>query len=162
MTLLNDEAREWARSEFPDEEFLVGRSDVQRYAFAIGETDPVHLDPEAARKAGHADVVAPPLFPYVIRMHTSHLIPRQDLAPDGSATADVPPVETTRAMAGEITLELGEPVVAGDTVTVRKRIVEMYEKEGRSGPLVFVTMEFEFVNQRDEMVAKEQFTRIYR
>ena len=47
-------------------------------------------------------------------------------------------------------------------MTVGKRIVEMYEKEGRSGPLVFVTMEFTFTNQRGEMVAREQFTRIYR
>jgi hypothetical protein len=38
----------------------------------------------------------------------------------------------------------------------------MYEKEGRSGPLVFVEMEFTFTNQRGEMVARENFTRIYR
>ena len=162
MKLINDEARAWANTRFPDQTFEVGRSDIQRYAFAIGETDPIHVDPTAARAAGYADVVAPPLFPYVIRMHTSHLVPRSELAPDGSATADVPPVESTRAMAGEISLELGAPVVAGDTVTVAKRIAEMYEKQGRSGPLVFVTMEFEFTNQRGEMVARESFTRIYR
>jgi hypothetical protein len=38
----------------------------------------------------------------------------------------------------------------------------MYEKEGRSGPLVFVEMEFIFTNQKGELVAKEYFTRIYR
>jgi hydroxyacyl-ACP dehydratase HTD2-like protein with hotdog domain len=47
-------------------------------------------------------------------------------------------------------------------VTVVKRIIDMYEKEGRSGTLVFVTQEFTFTNQRGEMVAREQFTRIYR
>jgi 3-methylfumaryl-CoA hydratase len=95
-------------------------------------------------------------------MHTAHLVPREELAPDGSATADVPPVETTRAMAGEISIEMGVPVIAGDVVTVKKRIADMYEKEGRSGALVFVTMEFEFVNQRGERIARERFTRIYR
>ncbi len=160
--LITPEARAWAEREYPDATFQVGRSDIQRYSYAIGEADAIHVDPEAAREAGYADVVAPPMFPYVIRMHTAHLGPRDELAPDGSATADVPPVQTTRAMAGEISLELGVPVVAGDTVTVGKRIVEMYEKEGRSGPLVFVTMEFSFTNQREEMVARERFTRIYR
>jgi hypothetical protein len=52
--------------------------------------------------------------------------------------------------------------VAGDVITVQKRLARMYEKEGRSGPLVFVEMEFTFTNQRGEMVARENFTRIYR
>jgi hypothetical protein len=52
--------------------------------------------------------------------------------------------------------------VAGDVITVQKRLAQMYEKEGRSGPLVFVEMEFTFTNQRGEMVARESFTRIYR
>ena len=38
----------------------------------------------------------------------------------------------------------------------------MYEKEGRSGPFVFVEMEFTFTNQRGGLVARENFTRIYR
>jgi 3-methylfumaryl-CoA hydratase len=65
-------------------------------------------------------------------------------------------------MAGETRVVLGEPVLAGDTVTVGKRLAGMYEKEGRSGPLVFVEMEFTFTNQRGELVAQENFTRIYR
>jgi hydroxyacyl-ACP dehydratase HTD2-like protein with hotdog domain len=65
-------------------------------------------------------------------------------------------------MAGETRVELGAPVVAGDVVSVEKRLADMYEKEGRSGPLVFVEMEFTFTNQRGEMVARENFTRIYR
>jgi hypothetical protein len=65
-------------------------------------------------------------------------------------------------MAGETSVELGERVVAGDVITVQKRLARMYEKEGRSGPLVLVEMEFTFTNQRGEMVARENFTRIYR
>lgn len=162
MALITEEARAWADQAYPDFSMTVSRTDILRYAHAIGETNPIYLDVTAARDAGYADLVAPPFFPYVIRMHASNLGPRQDLAPDGSATADVPPVETTRAMAGEITIELGAPVIAGDTIRVVKRIVDMYEKEGRSGPLLFVTMEFTFTNQQDELVAREEFTRIYR
>lgn len=162
MSVITDEAREWARRQYPSYVFEVGRTDIQKYAHATGEIDPVHFDVDAARAAGHIDVVAPPFFPYVIRMHAAHVVGRKSLEPDGSATADVPPLPTTRAMAGETTIDLGEPVVAGDRITVTKRVVEMYEKEGRSGPLVFVTQEFTFTNQRDEMVARERFTRIYR
>jgi 3-methylfumaryl-CoA hydratase len=65
-------------------------------------------------------------------------------------------------MAGETTVELGERIVAGDVITVQKKLARMYEKEGKSGPLVFVEMEFTFTNQRGDMVARESFTRIYR
>ena len=33
---------------------------IGRYAMTIGASDPAHYDPEAARAAGYADVVAPP------------------------------------------------------------------------------------------------------
>ncbi len=162
MGVITDAARAWAQQEYPPYTFQVGRTDIQKYARATGETDTVHFDADAARAAGFADIVAPPFFPYVIRMHAAHLGDRVSLEADGSASADVPPLPTTRAMAGEITLDLGEPVVAGDRITVTKKIVDMYEKEGRSGDLVFVTQEFTFTNQREELVARERFTRIYR
>ena len=38
---------------------------IKEYARAVGETNPVHLDVQAARDAGYADVVAPPMFAVV-------------------------------------------------------------------------------------------------
>jgi len=160
--MLTEEARRWASRPFDDFVFDVGRRDIQKFAHAIGETNPIHFDPMGARAAGHRDVVAPFSLPYVIRMHASHMIPRDELAPDGSATADVPPVEATRAMAGETSIEMGVPVVAGDVIALAKRVSDITEKEGRSGKMVFVTMEFVFTNQDGDTVARESFTRIYR
>ena len=45
--------------------YAVGREKIIEYARATGETNPVHLDLAAARAAGHADVVAPPMFAVV-------------------------------------------------------------------------------------------------
>ncbi len=45
--------------------YAVGREKIKEYARAVGETNPVHLDVEAARAAGYADVVAPPMFAVV-------------------------------------------------------------------------------------------------
>jgi acyl dehydratase len=42
--------------------YAVGREKIKEYALAVGETNPLHLDVEAARAAGHRDVVAPPMF----------------------------------------------------------------------------------------------------
>jgi acyl dehydratase len=161
-SMLTDEAREWAKKPFATYEVTVGRSDIARYARAIGETDPVFYKPEAARSAGHPDVVAPPYFPYTIRMQAANLVDRADLEPDGSSSEDVPPVQTDRAMAGETSIEMGVPIHAGDTITMEKRIVDLYEKSGRTGSLVFVKQEFVFTNQNSDMVMREYFTRIYR
>lgn len=160
--LITDDVRAWADRKYPDFTFHVTATDIARFAHAIGETNPVHFDKDEASKAGYSDVVAPKMFPYLIRMHGSTLVSRDELELDGSPSGDVPPLATRRAMAGETSIHFGDPIVAGDVVTVNKRLASMYEKEGRSGQLVFVEMEFTLTNQRGEQVATETFTRIYR
>ena len=46
----------------------MGREKVREYARAVGETNPLHLDLDAARAAGYDDVVAPPMFAVVYAM----------------------------------------------------------------------------------------------
>ena len=162
MTVITPEARAWADQAFPSYSVTVSRTDIQRFAMAIGERNSIHTDIDAARVAGYADLVAPAYFPYTIRMQASTLGRKDALAADGSPVADVPPLSTTRAMAGETSIEFGAQIVAGDTITVEKRIADLYEKDGRSGALVFLVTEFVFTNQRNEMVMRETFTRIFR
>ena len=50
---------------YPPTLYAVGREKIREYAFAVGESNPLHLDHEAARAAGYADVVAPPMFAVV-------------------------------------------------------------------------------------------------
>jgi acyl dehydratase len=50
---------------YPPVVYAVGREKIKEYAAAVGETNPLHLDVEAARAAGYADVVAPPMFAVV-------------------------------------------------------------------------------------------------
>jgi acyl dehydratase len=45
--------------------YAVGREKIREYAHAVGETNPLYLDVEAARMDGYADVVAPPMFAVV-------------------------------------------------------------------------------------------------
>ena len=162
MSLITERTRRWAAKPFPTSDFNVGRNDVMRFANAVGATDPVHVDVAAARAAGYPDLLAPLYFPFVVRMHASSLASRDRLAPDGSAAEDVPPLDTKRALAGETDIEFGSDVFAGDTITLHKRIVDLYEKQGRCGPMVFVKTEFTFHNQRGELVMRERYTRIYR
>jgi acyl dehydratase len=47
---------------YPPTLYAVGREKIKEYARVTGETNPLHLDHEAARAAGYRDVVAPPMF----------------------------------------------------------------------------------------------------
>ena len=50
---------------YPAVTYAVGREKIREYAWAVGETNPLHFDVDAARAAGYADVVAPPMFAVV-------------------------------------------------------------------------------------------------
>ena len=94
MGVITEEARAWARRPFDEHQVTVSAQDIARYARAIGETDPVYFDDDAARTAGHPGIIAPPYFPYTIRMHAANLRERGELEPDGSSGEDVPPLPT--------------------------------------------------------------------
>jgi acyl dehydratase len=54
------------RSFSADEPYLVGVEKIREFADAIGEDAPWCHDREAAREAGHPDLVAPPTFAIVV------------------------------------------------------------------------------------------------
>ncbi|TGL60740.1 FAS1-like dehydratase domain-containing protein [Leptospira sarikeiensis] len=48
-------------------EFDVERGKIKEFCLAIGESNPIYFDVEAAKKAGYEDIPAPPTFPTVIQ-----------------------------------------------------------------------------------------------
>ncbi len=87
--------------------YLVGREKVREFARAVLATNPIFTDVEAARAAGHADVVAPPTFPVVIQ----ELTLAQLLAePDAN-------IDFSRVVHGDQRFTFSRPVVAGDELT---------------------------------------------
>jgi acyl dehydratase len=58
------------RSYPPSPVYEVGREKIREFADAIGDPDPVYRDPDAARAAGHPDVIAPPTFAIVVTLST--------------------------------------------------------------------------------------------
>lgn len=50
----------------PTPPYEVGREKIREFADAVNDPNPVYRDPEAARKLGHPDVIAPPTFAVVL------------------------------------------------------------------------------------------------
>ena len=72
------------------------------------------------------------------------------------------PLPAKRTVGGASSYEILQPVKAGDQITVKSILKDVFTKEGRSGKLYFVVVETEFSNQENEPVAKETATYIKR
>ena len=128
--------------------YAVGREKIKEYALAVGETNPLHLDPEAARAAGYRDVVAPPMFAVVYS------------APSVGPPIFDPDIGLNFAMMvhGGQVFEWGQPVVAGDEITTATSIKDISERDGR-GYYMFESIS---TNQRGEQVCRGTWTNIVR
>lgn len=140
----------------------IDRKDIVRFAIATGETDPKHFAPDAARAAGFADVVAPPLFYVSLRTSVFNLVPADELHNEGTPLRDIPPLSFRQAMAGETSAELYRPFVAGADVTCSRVVESTFTKQGRSGTLTFIRFEYRYADGDDLPIAVEHFTRIFR
>jgi acyl dehydratase len=95
--------------------YLVGREKVREFARAVLATSPLNLDPEAARAAGYADVVAPPTFAVVVQEHTL-----AQLLSDPDAGIDF-----SRGVHGDQRFTFTRPIVAGDELTATMTVTSV-------------------------------------
>lgn len=87
--------------------YLVGREKVREFARAVFATSPLNHDPEAARAAGYADVVAPPTFAVVVQESTlAQLLAEPDAG-----------IDFSRVVHGDQRFTYSRPIVAGDELT---------------------------------------------
>jgi acyl dehydratase len=133
---------------FAPVDYAVGREKIREFASAVGETNPLYFEPEAARAAGHADVVAPPMFAVVYASRS--------VAP---ALFD-PEVGLNFAMMvhGAQEFVWGPLVVAGDEVTTTTTVKDISDR----GEMTFYIFESVSRNRRDETVCTGTWSNIVR
>ncbi len=110
-----------AGREFPPTPaYDVSRSQIAAFATAIGERDPVHHDVEAARGAGHVDVVAPVTYPIVVAFGAMRA-----LLEDPEVGIDL-----RHVIHADQRLESVRPVRAGDSLTARLTVESLRSMGG--------------------------------
>ena len=134
--------------EYPPYEYEVGREKIREYANAVGETSPVHQDRAAAQEAGYRDVVAPPMFAVV---YSAGAMGPAILDPEIG-------INLMFMVHGGQEFVWGEPVSAGDTITTRATVKDMYEKDGRK----FYVFESVSTNQDGNETVRGTWTNIVR
>ena len=118
--------------------YAVGREKIREYARAVGEADPLHLDLDAARAAGHPDLVAPPMFAVV---YTSAAISKALFDPELE-------IDFAHLLHAAQEFVWGPLVVAGDEISTETEVKEVSERGGMS----FYMFETRSTNQRGELV----------
>ncbi len=149
----------------------VERGAVRRFVQAILDDDPAYRDEQYAQGTKFGGVVAPPLFP-------THMFRRRPDAPDpldvlrdnpdwdgvGGTDALLPPVPVPlgRILNGGVEAEFHQLAKVGDRVFAKSRYVDIYEKEGKAGKMVFTVVETSYTNQDGALLAVVRNTIIRR
>lgn len=138
--------------------------DIRRYALAIDNPNPIFFDEAKAKEGKYAGLAAPLNYiSWAVGVPGSEK-GISELGEDGLASfvgvPDIPGVWSLGWVRGGEELEFFKPVYVNDRVSVQGKIVDMVEKTGKSGTLVFVTSEFVYTNQKGETLAKHRITMI--
>ena len=129
--------------EYPPYAVTVERGKIKEFARAIGNDDPLYLDDRVGAASAWGDVIAPPTFSITFR----------DEAADTTAFLKELGTDISRILHGEQEFEIFRPLQPGQTYLCRAKIVDIYEKTGRSGPMAFVVRETSIADGSNEIVA---------
>lgn len=134
----------------------VGRGIIRMFSLAIDDPNPLYLNPAEAEKSVYGGLVAPPtLICETFQYYT------------GS-------VDDEGSYADRVRLPLGQEIRASndyvfhrmvrhdDIVTARWKISDIYEREGRTGHLLFLLIDISYTNQRGELLAENKETMVNR
>jgi acyl dehydratase len=128
--------------QLPPFQVEVEKGRLRFFAKATGQADPVYTDEAAARGAGHPGLPVPPTFLFCLEME----------APNPAAIRELLGMDYRSLLHGEQGFSYHAMAYAGDTLTFRQHIEDIYDK--KNGALEFVVRKTRVSNQRDELVAE--------
>ncbi|MFI9451002.1 MaoC family dehydratase N-terminal domain-containing protein [Amycolatopsis sp. NPDC052450] len=114
----------------PTSTYEVSREKIREFADALGDTNPLYRDTEAAKAAGHPDVIAPPTFLTIINLASINaIVSDPELGLDYS-----------RMVHGDQRFTYTRPVHAGDVLSLTTYIDNIMTRAGN-----------DFINLRAEI-----------
>ena len=134
--------RELLGKEFPAGTFRVDKERILAYCEAIGETNPMFTDEEAAMRSGYRSLVAPPSF--------CNLLERTGVRPDIKLKFPGTGIHQWQAF------ESFRPICAGDVLDAKIHLKDAYTRPGRTGLAAVVVWETVLRDPDGEAVATVQ------
>ena len=147
---ITEELRNLLGVEAEPEVFDVERGHIMKFAQAVDDPNPIWNDMEYAHGARYGSIIAPPLF--LIDEGLTKFVDRLM-----NVKCPLPSM-----LNGGTEIEYYQPMKPGDSITTVAKLVDLQEKVGRSGNLLFLIVEVNYKNQKGELVAKCRNTFIRR
>ncbi|GAA1279816.1 MaoC family dehydratase N-terminal domain-containing protein [Saccharothrix xinjiangensis] len=136
------------RSYPPSPPYEVGREKIREFAEAIGDDNPAHRDPEAARALGHRDVIAPPTFAVVLSLKGN------DVLVDDPALG----LDYGRVVHGDQSFVHHRPITAGDRLSVVLHVDNITSRMGND----MLALRAEITDEDGEPVTTAKSTLVVR
>ena len=127
--------------EYPPFVVTVERGKIKEFARAIGDLNPFYVDDAVGQASEWGDIIAPPTFATTFRDEGASETFFRDLG-----------IDISRVLHGEQEFEMTRPIQPGHTYLCRSRIVDIYEKSGKTGPMAFVLRETSITDRGNEIV----------
>jgi len=118
----------------------VERGAIVKFARALGERNPLYFDEAYARTTRFGGIIAPPTF---VSCFGVELL-QEAIVGD--------PALKRRLHASDL-VEHCRPIVPGDVISTTVTYADVYAKGGRSGAMLFESVDVRLVNARAEAVA---------
>ena len=138
--------------EYPPWPVTVERRRIKDFARALGDLNPFYLDDQVGAASEWGDVIAPPTFPVSFR----------DERADSAALLRDLGVDISRVLHGEQEFEIHRQLRPGETYLCRTKVLDIYEKAGKSGPMAFVVRETAITDKTGEVVATMRHVTVIR
>ena len=145
MSVITDELRSFIGLESKPVTYEIERHAVERFACAVGDPNPLYSNEDIAKNSPYGGLIAPPTF-------FRSLLPGQYPTPYPEPFAHI--------LDGGSSYKYLEPVKVGDQITVTRKIVDLFEKHGKMGTMLFKISEISYVNQLGTVVATQTTTTI--
>ncbi len=135
--------------KFPESSFEVEKGKIKEFARAIGDSNPLYYDEDAAKSEGYESLALPPTFGTVFSLSgdTSLLDMLTELN-----------IDIAKVLHGGQEYVFINPINPGDTVTGQTAITGVIDK----GKMDLVIMETDYVNQNGIPVLKDTSTIVVR
>jgi acyl dehydratase len=146
LTAIFDRVKSVIGSPFAVQTGVVSTTDLQRFAVASDDYNPVYFDDEAAQGAGHDGLAAPPLYLSSV-LGWGAGPPEKELRADGIGNElAMLPIDGVSLMGVGQELEFLEPVRAGMSFRLVSTLEDVEIKHGRSGVFLLLTIAREFTD----------------
>lgn len=147
---------------------VIERGPVSAFAKSVKDESPVYQNVEAARRAGFADIPAPPTYGFsaIGFWGTFPELQPKNTPPPGNPIAEVfGPLSAKGGIVlhGEEEFIYHRPIVVGDVLLGEGRVVDLYEKESKGRTMTFMVTENVYRDEKTgEPVLTTRFNLIHR